>query len=354
MAEVINDKLLMVSAPPHMSTGVRTKQIMFDVLLALLPAAIWAILGFGLYTFLVIIVAMFTCQLTEWICIKLMKSNRKRDNSALLTGLLFAFCLPGDISLYVVIMGSVFAIAVVKMMFGGIGNNILNPALAARVFVGLSFPSGFTSWIPNAFASSDAITSATPLQLVASAGGDRFIAMQQEVAKLSNWNLFFGSHKGALGEGAAFLLILGGIYLLWRKVISWHIPFSFLLSFLVLATIACYSSDEETSFRMVNPIYQLFSGGLILGAFFMATDYVTSPITKNGQIVFGIGCGVLTFLIRFYGGYPEGVMYSILFMNLMMPMIEHFLPTTNTVWFRKNQKEKLKALKLKESEGTQK
>ncbi|MCD4656847.1 MAG: RnfABCDGE type electron transport complex subunit D [Planctomycetes bacterium] len=354
MAEDVKDKLLLVSAPPHMNTGVTTKQIMRDVLLALLPAAVWAVLGFGLQTLLVILVAMFTCQFTEWVCNKLMKSNRKRDNSALLTGLLFAFCLPANISLYVVVIGSIFAIAIVKMMFGGIGNNILNPALAARVFVGLSFPTSFSNWIPNALTSSDAITSATPLQLLANAGSaGRFDSMQLEVSKLSNWNLLFGSHSGALGEGAALLLIIGGIYLLWRKIISWHIPITFILSFMVLSFIAWVTSDSGTDFGMANPIYHLLSGGLILGAFFMATDYVTSPITKSGQIVFGIGCCVLTFMIRFYGEYPEGVMYSILFMNLMMPMIEYFMPASISVWLRKNQKEKLKALKLKESEGTE-
>jgi len=343
MAEALNDKLLMVSAPPHVNTDVTTNKIMRDVLVALLPAAVWGVFGFGLKALLIILVAMVTCQLAEWLSFKVMKSNRKRDNSALLTGLLFAMCLPVNVNLFVVFIGSIFAIVVVKMFFGGIGNNILNPALAARVFVGVSFPTQFSNWQPFKFLT-DAVTSATPLSIFAKARtmDGQLEAMQTEVAKLSNWDMLFGLHSGAIGEGAAFLLILGGIYLLYKKIISWHIPVSYLLSFFVLAVFAYWFSSTGTDFTMVDPIYQLLSGGLLLGAFFMATDYVTSPITKKGQIIFGVGCGVLTFLIRFYGGYPEGVMYSILFMNLMTPMIEYFTPTSNTAWFRKDQKEKRK------------
>ncbi|MEW6555721.1 MAG: RnfABCDGE type electron transport complex subunit D [Elusimicrobiota bacterium] len=287
-----------ISPAPHIKSQQTTKKIMLSVFSALLPTGLWGIYKFGIHAGYVILTSIASCVLFEYISQKFIFKTKVKisDGSAALTGLLMAYCLPPNISLWQVCIGSFFAIFITKECFGGIGFNIFNPALVGRAVLLASFPSAMTKW------QIDGITSATPLGIL----------KEKLTGSLPSYtDLFIGNIPGSIGEVSKILLILGALYLFRRKIISWHIPITYILTVAVLSI----------PFKQ-DPIFQLLSGGLILGAFFMATDYVTSPLFVKGKIIFGFGCGLLTVLIRNLGSYPEGVCYSILIMNILVPLID--------------------------------
>ena len=307
---------LTISSSPHVHSPVTTRTIMRDVILALTPALIGSVFFFGFRALTVTMVSMLACYLFEKLWCKLMKQNDKTyDLSAQVTGMLLAFVCPPTIAYWQIVLGALFAIILVKMLFGGIGRNIVNPALAGRAFM-FSWPVAMSTWVKVGFSnaapilgSADIVTAATPLA-----------AMHQgtfDPAAGTVMDMFLGNVGGCIGETSALLLLIGGAYLVFRKVITWHIPVSFIGTVAVLALLFPMGND-----RMTWVAAQLCGGGVMLGAIFMATDYVTSPITKLGQIVYGIGCGVLTIMIRYFGGYNEGVSYAILIMNACVVLLD--------------------------------
>ena len=297
-------EMLKVSANPHIKSGDSTRSMMFDVILALLPAATAAVIIFGLRSLLVMAVCIITAVLSEFICRKLMKrENTIGDLSAVVTALLLAFNLPVTIPLWQAAIGSAVAIVVVKQMFGGIGCNFVNPALIGRIVLMNSFATSMSTWaMPVAYQvdGADVVTGATPLALLSK--GEKLPSLM---------DMFLGQTGGCLGETCALALLLGGVYLVIRRVITPTIPLFF------VGTVAIISALSGG-----NPLYEVLSGGLLLGAIFMATDYVTSPTTFKGQIIFGIGCGLITSFIRIFGVIPEGVSYAIIIMNILTPHIE--------------------------------
>ena len=306
MSETKERIILDVAYQPQVRTGTDTRHIMLDVIIALLPAVAVAVWQFGLYPLAVIAVSMASAAFFEWGYRKLMKKNNTiGDLSALLTGLLLALTLPPTVPLWLPVIGTFFAIVVVKQLYGGIGKNFLNPALAARAFLLASYALLMGQYaVPAALKGIDGITSATPLSFLYDSG-----AMP---GYMSVQSLFLGTIPGSIGEVSALALLIGGVYLIARKVISWRIPVSFIGTVAVLSLIFGGAGFDHGEWML----YNILSGGLLLGAIFMATDYATSPVTLNGQLLYGFGCGALTVLIRYFGGFPEGVSYAILIMNL--------------------------------------
>jgi electron transport complex protein RnfD len=302
---------LTISSSPHVHSPVSTRTIMRDVLIALAPALLGSVYFFGLRALLVTLISVAGCVFFEWVWCALMKKPSKLyDMSAMVTGVLIAFVCPPTIPYWCVLIGDFFAIIIVKQLFGGIGRNIVNPALAARAFM-FSWPVLMTSWIApgsqNLFSTSDAVSAATPLA-----------AMHQgAMAEASIPDMFLGNIGGCIGETSVLLLLVGFAYLLLRKIISPRIPLAFLGTVAVLSLLFPRGNDPLTWCAA-----QLCTGGVMLGAIFMATDYVTSPVTHLGQVIFGIGCGALTVLIRYFGGYPEGVSYAILVMNCCVVLLD--------------------------------
>ena len=292
-----------LSFSPHIRDNASVQRIMLDVIIALLPATIAGVYFFGMTALINVLASVLAAVATEAV-IQLLCKKRVTvlDFSAVVTGLLLGLNLPPTVPVYIPILGSVFAIAICKQCFGGLGNNFINPALAARVFLMMSFPVAMTTWA-NPLAV-DTIASATPLA-----------AMQAgDIAQLPGiWEMASGNIPGCIGETSAIALLIGGIYLLIRRVINFRIPLAYLGTVAVMLLIFGQAQ--------LIPAH-LLTGGLFLGAFFMATDYATTPVTPWAQVVFGIGCGVLTVLIRLFGGYPEGVSFSILLMNLVSPLLE--------------------------------
>lgn len=285
-----------ISPSPHINSKNNTTDIMLDVILALIPAAVCGVCYFGFNALVLIFASVASAAASEYLWFTARKQTPHiRDLSAILTGLILALNLPPTLPVWMAVLGSAFAIIVVKQCFGGLGNNFANPAAAARVVLLLSFPKAMTSFIVPF---TDTIASATPIAEIAE---NKF-----DIVKL-----LLGNHPGTIGETSALLLIAGGIYLIIRKVISPTIPLCFIGSAMIMALIIG-----------VNPIATVLSGGIIFGAIFMATDYVTSPVTFLGKIIFGIGCGIFTMLIRCFGNMPEGVSYSILIMNILTPHID--------------------------------
>lgn len=295
-------KLISVVSP-HISGKRTTQNIMLDVVIALMPAAVASVIIFGLRSLLVIGVCVATCVVCEFLFEKICKKdNTIFDLSAVVTGLLLAFNLPVGIPVWQAAFGSIVAIVVVKQLFGGIGQNFANPAITARIIMLTAFSGTMTNWVyPATLKTPDAISSATPL--VAAAKGTTSMMP-------SYLDLFLGNHAGCLGETCAAAILLGGLYLIIRGVISWHTPVAFIAT-VALMSLVCGK----------DVLYQVLSGGLLLGAVFMATDYSTTPPTKWGKIIFGVGCGLITILIRFWGNLPEGVSFSILIMNILTPYI---------------------------------
>ena len=296
------NKKLHMSVSPHIHSGSSTSDIMQDVLIALTPAAGAGIMIFGVRAFLVIAICVLSCVGLEALFNLIVKKEQTiGDYSAAVTGLLLALNLPADTPIWQCVIGSVFAIVVVKCLFGGLGCNIVNPAITARVFMLVAFASVA---VPSQSILPDSITGATPLARMASG----------ETVNLSN--LFLGTHGGSIGETCALALILGFIYLLAKRVITWQLPITYIGSVFVLS----YLMEGDATRALALTL----SGGLLLGAIFMATDYVTSPVTPWGKVVFGVGAGLITFLIRYFGGYPEGVSFAILLMNILTPYIDKF------------------------------
>jgi len=303
------DKKLIVSMSPHIHGNDSIHKNMYRVILALVPAFLCSIWFFGWHALVTTAIAIVSCMGFEYLITRYIfkRPSTLKDCSAMLTGLLLAFNVPADLPWWIVVIGSIFAIGVVKMSFGGLGNNIFNPALAGRVFLLVSFPQQMTTW-PALAHSADAVTGATPLALI-KAGN---------FAELpSHLEMFLGNVPGSMGEVAALALLIGVIYLLCTKTITWHIPVSILATVFIFSGIL-YLCDSTV---YADPLTHLLSGGLMLGACFMATDYVTSPMSHKGQLIYGAGIGILTVLIRCYGSYPEGMSFAILIMNAVTPLI---------------------------------
>lgn len=306
-------ELLTVTPAPHIRHRDNTTSIMLDVVFALLPALAWGTYVFGIRALLVCLITSGSCIIFEYLTQRILKRPVTiADCSALVTGLLLGMNLPATAPAWLAVVGSAFAIIVVKQIFGGLGHNVFNPALAARVFLSLAWPTQMTAFTaPFArllFSSADAVTSATPL-----------VSLNKGVLPgESLLDMLLGSNGGTIGEVSALFLLLGGIYLLVRKVISWYIPVSY-IGTVALLTFILPRGDIG---RLDYMLYSVLAGGLIIGAFFMATDYVTSPVTPRGRLIFGAGAGLIVVFIRYFGGYPEGVSFSILIMNSLVWYIE--------------------------------
>lgn len=297
------NNMLHVSSSPHVRDRVTTKNLMYDVVIALIPATVWGAYQFGLYTLAVVIATVLACLVSEYVWEKGMgKPITISDGSAVVTGMILALNMPPEIPIWIPMLGGVFAIIVVKQLFGGLGQNFMNPALAARCFLLISFASYMNNFTSAAIGF-DAVSGATPLAAMR-AGNDVDLAA-----------LILGRIPGTIGEVSSVALLIGAVYMIVRKVISPRIPLIY------IGTVAVFVFIFG-GFDVMYTVNQIFAGGLIFGAFFMATDYVTSPITKKGQAVFGILLGLLTGIFRLWGGSPEGVSYAIILSNLCMPMIE--------------------------------
>ena len=309
---------LFISNSPHVHSGDSVKKNMYGVLIALVPAFIASLVVFGMGALIVTLTSVAACVFFEWAIVKfLLKKDTCTvcDGSAILTGVLLAFNLPSNLPLWIIIIGALFAIGVGKMSFGGLGCNPFNPALVGRVFLLLSFPVQMTSW-PVA-AQFDATTAATPLALI-KAGN--FEALPDTLSLLlGNGAARVGA--GCIGEVSELALIIGLIYMLWKKIITWHVPVSILLTVFVFAGIMHWINPTE----FASPLYHLASGGLLLGACFMATDYVTSPMNHRGMLIYGVCIGLLTVIIRLFGAYPEGMSFAILIMNAFTPLINTYV-----------------------------
>lgn len=298
-------KNLAVSSSPHLRSGASTRRIMQEVCLALAPAGIAGIVLFGAHAAALIAASVITCVLSEFIYQKLAKEKTTiGDWSAVVTGLLLAYNLPANAPIWLAVVGGVIAIVLVKQMFGGIGSNFMNPALTARAILFVSWSSLMSSYPQTTFAV-DATSSATPLALMGAGS----------VTDVNLWNLMIGNCSGVLGETCKLAIIAGGVYMLIRRIIDWRIPVTF-----IGTVFLCYLLKDGAEMA----VYQIFAGGLMLGAFFMATDYATSPVTGIGKLIMGVGCGILLFVIRAYASYPEGCSFAILFMNVVTPLIDKF------------------------------
>lgn len=308
---------IIISASPHVHSSRTSKKVMYDVVIALIPAFLVSVYVFGFSALVLTAVAVISCILFEFIIQKyLMKTEvTVTDGSALITGILLAFNLPAGLPIWMIIVGSLVAIGVAKLSFGGLGYNIFNPALVGRVFLLVSFPVQMTMWpLP------DGITGATTLGIIKEGlmFGDTMTNISAQLP--SNMDMFLGITAGSIGEMSALALLLGGGYLLIRKVISWHIPVTMLVTMIVMTGIFWVINPESYA----SPLIHILSGGALLGAFFMATDLVTSPMTKKGMVIFAIGIGAITVVIRLFGAYPEGVSFAILIMNAFVPLINAY------------------------------
>lgn len=295
-----------VSSSPHIRSSETTQNIMRDVTIALTPAALYGVYNFGLRALIVLVISVVSAMIAEAACQKIRKQKiTVNDFSAVVTGLLLGMNLPSAVPYWIPVVGSFFAIAVVKQAFGGLGHNFINPALAARALLVASWPVHMTTWVKPG---SDAVTSPTVLGILKEKTGDALPSLT---------DMLMGSIGGCIGETSALLLLLGGLYLIYKGVITIKIP-GIYIGTVALLTLFITGFDFELT------LVHILSGGLILGAFFMATDYASSPITPKGQIIYAFGMGLLTVIIRFYGGYPEGVSYSILLMNVAAPLIDKY------------------------------
>ena len=317
---------LFISPSPHVYEDTTVKRLMFDVVFAMLPALAFSVYFFGMGAIIVTLTAVVSCLAFEWLIQKYLLKQEPTisDGSALVTGILLAFNVPTNLPVGIIIIGSLVAIGVGKMSFGGLGNNPFNPALVGRVFLLISFPVQMTSWpVPTGFSNSytDAVTGATPLGIMKEGIGAGQ-AVSDLMAKIpSHMELFYGHMGGSMGEIAAVALLIGFVYLLVRKVITWHIPVSIIGTIAIFTGILWMVNPESNA----DPMFHLLTGGVMLGAIFMATDYVTSPMSVKGMWIYGIGIGVITLLIRVFGAYPEGVSFAILIMNAFVPLINAYI-----------------------------
>ena len=335
MTDYKNLKLIATSNP-HIRNNETTRSIMLDVIIAMLPALAFAIFNFGLRALTLTAVSVVACIFWEWLYRKLMKKPQSiGDLSCVVTGMLLAFVCPVHMPYWMIIIGDFFAIVVVKQLFGGIGKNFLNPALAGRAVLLASYAGTMTSWVDPAAgkaaiigSNADVVTTATPLAIMKT--GD----FAELMATYGVDKMFIGQIPGSLGEVSAVALLIGGAYLIWRKVINWQTPVAYIATVAVLTFLF---PKQGTGLEWM--LYSVFGGGLFLGAFFMATDYATSPVTKKGQLIFGIGCGLFTVLIRYFGSYNEGVCYSIMVMNLLVALIDKYTKPTRFGVVKSDKKE---------------
>ena len=308
----------LISGSPHIHGGESTKKIMYSVIIALMPAFLFSIYYFGFNAVRVTLISVAACVLTEWLIQKYMIKGECTigDGSAIITGMLLAFNLPSNIPAWMIIVGSIVAIGIGKMSFGGLGNNPFNPALVGRVFMLISFPVAMTTWpTPKPLfgeALTDAVTGPTALGFVKEALAQGVPA--NELTNQITENIYY---SGSLGEIGSIAIIIGGLFLIFRKVIDWQTPVIIIATVGIISTV-CWLIDPT---QFVHPMIHIFGGGLMLGAFFMATDMATSPMTMKGKIVFSIGVGALTIIIRLWGAYPEGMSFAILIMNAFVPLI---------------------------------
>ena len=318
--------LLNISPSPHTHSKETTRKLMYSVVLALMPALLLSVFYFGIGAVIVTATSVISCLVFEYLIQRfiLKKSLSITDGSALVTGLLLAFNLPSNIPVFIIIIGSLVAIGIAKMTFGGLGNNPFNPALVGRVFMLISFPVQMTSWpIPAGLKTgyTDAITGATPLAIIKE-GIKNGESLSQLIEKVpTTLQMFLGNMGGSMGEVSAIALLIGFVYLLLKKVITWHIPVSIIVSITVLTSILRIINPEVNA----DPMFHILAGGVLLGAIFMATDYVTSPMNPKTMIIYGCGIGILTVIIRVYGAYPEGVSFAILIMNAFVPLMNAYI-----------------------------
>lgn len=317
---------LTVSSAPHIVSNTDTTRIMLMVLIALAPSFAMSIYVFGPRVIALTLVCLVSCMFFEWAYNRLMKKPQTvGDLSAAVTGVLIAFNVPSGLPYWIAIVGCFVAIIIVKQLYGGIGKNLVNPAITARIVLFIAFATEMTTW-PVPFTGADAQTGATPLGILAEGGGEL----------PSNMDMFMGYIGGSMGEVSALMLLIGGLFLIWRKVISPIIPACFIGTVFVFALIYYAATGDGNALHMA--VFHVLAGGVMLGAFFMATDYVTTPILPMGKVIFGIGCGVITMLIRLYGQYPEGVSFSILLMNVVTPLIDNFCQKRMYGGAKKNEK----------------
>lgn len=324
----MSNNLLTVSPSPHVYSSNSVKKIMYGVVIAMLPAFAVSVYYFGLGALRVMFISVAACLIFEWLIQKFLLKGKTtiNDGSAIITGMLLAFNVPSNLPWWIILIGALVAIGIGKMSFGGLGNNPFNPALVGRVFLLISFPVQMTSWPKISvldFSMVDAATGATPLAIIKEGlkNGESFQQIMSTIpttvtsSPYTDW--FIGGMGGSLGEVSALALLIGGLYMLFRKIITWHIPVS------IFATVAIFTGIlhliDPTQYA--DPLFHLLTGGLMLGAIFMATDMVTSPMSGKGMIIFGVGIGVITVLIRVFGAYPEGVSFAILIMNAFVPLI---------------------------------
>ncbi len=318
-------KQLVISPAPHAHSKDSTRRLMLDVIIALLPAYIMSVYFFGLGALTTAAVAIISCLLLEYAIERWVMKSKSTvgDLSAVVTGLLLAMNLPGNIPWWIVVIGAVVAIGIAKMSFGGLGQNIFNPALVGRVFLLISFPLQMTTWpAPTAWTGVDATTGATPLAIVKEglANGNT-VEQIMSMHDLSYWQMLFGKIGGSAGEVSAIALLIGFAYLLFRHVIRPHIPLAIFGTVVIFSGILWMVNPH----RFVDPLFHLLTGGVMLGAIFMATDYVTSPMNPRGMIIYGVGIGLLTVLIRVFGSYPEGISFAILIMNAVVPLLNKYI-----------------------------
>ncbi len=319
---------LLVSPSPHAKGQGTIESIMYDVVIAMIPAIAASFYFFGIGALKVIAISVISCVLFEYLIQRFLLKGPQSitDGSAVITGVLLAFNLPSNLPIWIIIIGSLVAIGIGKMAFGGLGKNPFNPALVGRVFLFISFPVEMTSWPKpilsrTMFSIPDTVTAATPLGILGeglSKSGVEATTVPELMSKMpTHLDLFLGNVGGSLGEVSALALLLGGTYMIFKKVITWHIPVSF------LGTVAIFTATlwMLNPARYADPLFHLLSGGVMLGAIFMATDMVTSPMSRSGMLLFGFGCGVLTVVIRVFGAAPEGVSFAILIMNSVVPLI---------------------------------
>ncbi len=310
--------LLTVSGSPHVHDSQSVPRIMYGVVISLIPAMLVSFYFFGVSAIILTFTAVVSCMAVEFIVQKYLIKGALTvfDGSAIITGILLAFNLPSNLPLWIVVLGSVVAMGMGKMTFGGLGKNPFNPALVGRVFLMISFPVQMTSYtVPAGF--TDVVSGATPLAIVKEglAKGTPMVEIVKDIP--GQLQMFAGNMGGSMGEVSALMLLIGGLYMLFRRIITWHIPVTYLGTVAFITGIFWLFNPQGYA----DPVFHLFAGGLMLGALYMATDMVTSPMTPMGMIIFGVGCGAITVLIRLFGAYPEGVAFSILIMNAFVPLI---------------------------------
>ena len=318
--------LLNVSLSPHIHGKETTQKLMFGVITALIPVFLTSVFFFGYGALIVTATSVASCLLFEYLIVKFIfrKPVTITDGSALVTGLLLAFNLPSNIPVIIIVIGSLISIAVAKMTFGGLGNNPFNPALVGRVFMLISFPVQMTTWpVPAGFGTgyADAVTGATPLAIIKEGikNGEPISRLMSQIPTPAQ--MFLGDMGGSLGEVAALALLIGFVWLLLRKIITWHIPVSIVVTILTFTAVLWAVNPE----KYANPLFHILAGGVLLGAIFMATDYVTSPMNPKAMLIYGCGIGMLTVIIRVWGSYPEGVSFAILIMNAFVPLMNAYI-----------------------------